>query len=75
MQGIKFTGYFDIFSSYQTTRPRDGENPYSSYPFRGNEFAISYAFVQAKYEDSKIVGTVALNTGNIVDLMYEEQPP
>lgn len=75
LQGIRFTGYFDIFGTYQTTRPLSGENPFSSYPFRGNEFGISYAYVQAKYEDSKIVGTVALNMGNIVDLMYEEQPP
>ena len=71
---IHFTGYFDIFGSYQTTRPTNGENPFSSYPFRGNEFGISYAYVQAKYEDSKMVGTVALNMGNIVDLMYQEQP-
>ncbi len=75
LPGIRFTGYFDIFGTYQTTRPLNGENPFSSYPFRGNEFGISYAYAQAKYEDSKIVGTVALNMGNIVDLMYEEQPP
>lgn len=74
LKGIKYTGYFDIFGSYQTTRPKNGENPFSSYPFRGNEFGISYAYVQAKYEDDKMVGTVALNMGNIVDLMYEEQP-
>lgn len=75
LKGIKFTGYFDIFGTYQTTRPGGGENPFSSYPFRGNEFGISYAYVQAKYEDDKIIGTVALNMGNIVDLMYLEQPP
>ncbi len=74
LKGIQFTGYFDIFGTYQTTRPTNGENPFSSYPFRGNEFGISYAYVQAKYEDSKIVGVVALNMGNIVDLMYVEQP-
>lgn len=74
LKGIHFTGYFDIFGTYQTTRPLNGENPFSSYPFRGNEFGISYAYVQAKYEDSKIVATVALNMGNIVDLMYLEQP-
>jgi hypothetical protein len=75
LSGIRFTGYFDIFGTYQTTRPANGENPFSSYPFRGNEFGISYAYVQAKYEDTKMVATVALNMGNIVDLMYEEQPP
>ncbi len=74
LPGIQYTGYFDIFGTYQTTRPTNGENPFSSYPFRGNEFGISYAYAQAKYEGSKIVGTVALNMGNIVDLMYEEQP-
>jgi hypothetical protein len=74
LKGIHFTGYADIFGSYQTTKPANGQNPYSSYPFHGNEMGISYAYVQAKYEDSKMMATVALHMGNIVDLMYAEEP-
>lgn len=69
-----FSGLVDAYYTYDFNNPFDMNRAYTTQPLRHNEFNINLAYIDAKFNDDKIRGRLALHTGTYVENNYAAEP-
>jgi len=67
---IEFENYVDFNFAYDFNNPINQTRLYGSNPTNVNQFNLSYAYSQLKFENERIKVVTAFATGSIVKLMY-----
>lgn len=71
---LEFENYMDINYAYDFDKPIGQHRLFGSNPYYVNQFNLSYAFSQVKYENDRIKMVAAFATGGITKLMYLAEP-
>lgn len=59
-------GFIDTYYAYDANNPKDHEREYTTQPTRHNEFNVNLAFLEAKLNQEKTRGRLALQFGHSV---------
>lgn len=72
---ISFSGYADVYYSYNTNNPANHENENFVYNFkRHNELNVNFAMVKAAYTSVKTRANLALMVGNYAQYNLSSEP-
>lgn len=67
---VKWGGYIDTYYAWDFNAPDSGERSYVATSNRHSEFNINLAHLEAKYDEDKIYGRLAFQTGTFVQNAY-----
>lgn len=71
---VHFGGFVDSYYSYDFNSPSARDRAYTTQAVRDSEFNINLAFVEAKIEEERTRGRLALQTGTSVQANYAAEP-
>lgn len=69
-KSLKFGAFVDTYYSHNANHPRSKERAYTTQAVRNDEFNINLGFVDAKWQEEKIRGRIALQFGTSVNTNY-----
>ncbi len=71
---VSWGGFVDGYYAFDFNRPENFDRAFTTQPARHNEFNINLAFVEAKLENDRMRGRVALQAGTSVQSNYAAEP-
>ncbi len=71
---VKFGGFLDTYYAYDFNNPKNHEREFTTQPVRHNEFNLNLAFIEAKIQQEKTRGRLALQLGNSVTKNSASEP-
>lgn len=71
---LAITGYIDTYYGYNFDHPVTGDNPYLTTANRHNEFDISLAFIDFRYNHPRVRARVAPGFGTFMQSNYGSEP-
>lgn len=71
---FSLTGYADVYYAYDFSRPVDNSRLFVTQAARHNEFNLNWAYLLAAYDNGRIRGHFALQTGMYVQYNYAHEP-
>jgi hypothetical protein len=71
---IHWGAFIDTYYAYDFERPSPPDRAFTTQAVRHNEFNINLAYLDAKIDDPKIRGRLALQTGTSVQANYASEP-
>jgi len=73
--GLSFSGYAEIYYSYDLNKPADHNRPGFFYSHnRHNEFNLNLGFVKASYNTDRVRANLALGAGTYINANYAAEP-
>ncbi|TGL56586.1 porin [Leptospira kemamanensis] len=69
-KSLKFGAFVDTYYSHNANHPKSKERAYTTQAVRNDEFNINLGFVDAKWQEEKIRGRIALQFGTSVNTNY-----
>lgn len=75
LKKFTFSGYADIYYSYDFNQPENNNRPTFIYNFnRHNEVNINLAFIKASFNDERVRANLALAAGTYMNANYSAEP-
>ncbi len=72
---LSFTGYAEVYYTYDFNQPNDHNRPAFFYSNnRNNEFNLNLGFVKASYSTDRVRANLALATGTYINANYAAEP-
>ncbi|XDD43257.1 porin [Leptospira sp. WS60.C2] len=69
-KSLKFGAFVDTYYSHNANHPNSKERNYTTQAVRNDEFNINLGFIDAKWQEEKIRGRIALQFGTSVNTNY-----
>lgn len=68
-------GFVDGYYAFDFSRPPSRDRSFTTQPLRHNEFNINLALVDVRYDDGRVRGRLALQSGTYVEANYALETP